>query len=162
LEGAGFIGVDATVSADDASLLMAAEAFVSERLQIAEFHPDAWPLAVIHDPRETRDKLAAGAGGKKNERETRQVNRPDGKTLKTLPSVSKVNRTGLLDESIFLYYSQERLAAYGIQTSKLPDILSARNITLPGGQLAAEGKNLLVDPTGEFKNENEIGEVAVA
>jgi len=76
--------------------------------------------------------------------------------------VSKVSRTGLLDERIFLYYSQERLAAYGIQTSKLPDILSARNITLPGGQLEAEGKNLSIDPTGEFKSEKEIGDVAVA
>jgi multidrug efflux pump subunit AcrB len=75
--------------------------------------------------------------------------------------VSKVSRTGLLDERVFLYYSQERLAAYGLQTSKLPDILSARNITLPGGQLEAGGKNLAIDPTGEFKSEKEIGEVAV-
>jgi len=162
LEGSGFIGVDAAVSADDMSLLKAAETFVRERLQIAEFHPDAWPLAVIHDPRETRDKLAAVAGDKYSYRELDQFTDQVEKTLKTLPSVSKVNRAGLLDERIFLYYSQERLAAYGIQTSKLPDILSARNITLPGGQLAAEGKNLLVDPTGEFKNENEIGDVAVA
>ncbi|HEU0174231.1 MAG TPA: efflux RND transporter permease subunit [Blastocatellia bacterium] len=162
LEGAGFIGADASVRVDDASLLKAAEAFVRERLQIAEFHPDAWPLAVIHDPRETRDKLAAVAGDKYSYRELDQFTDQIEKTLKTLPSVSKVNRTGLLDERIFLYYSQERLAAYGIQTSKLPDILSARNITLPGGQLAADGKNLLVDPTGEFKNENEIGAVSVA
>jgi multidrug efflux pump subunit AcrB len=162
LEGAGFIGADAAARMDDASLLKAAEAFVRERLQIAEFHPDAWPLAVIHDPRETRDKIAAVAGDKYSYRELDQFTDQIEKTLKTLPSVSKVNRTGLLGERIFLYYSQERLAAYGIQTSKLPDILSARNITLPGGQLAAEGKNLLIDPTGEFKNENEIGAVAVA
>jgi multidrug efflux pump subunit AcrB len=84
------------------------------------------------------------------------------KTLKTLPIVSKVSRSGLLDERIFLYYSQERLASYGIQTSKLPDILSARNITLPGGQLEAGGKNLSVDPTGEFKSEKEIGDVVVS
>jgi multidrug efflux pump subunit AcrB len=162
LEGAGFIGADASARVDDATLLKAAEAFVRERLQIAEFHPDAWPLAVIHDPRETRDKLAAVAGDKYSYRELDQFTDQIEKALKTLPSVSKVNRTGLLDERIFLYYSQERLAAYGVQTSKLPDILSARNITLPGGQLDAEGKNLLVDPTGEFKNENEIGDVAVA
>src|SRR5262249_52782428 len=42
-----------------------------------------------------------------------------------------------------------------------PDVLSARNITLPGGQLAVEGKNLSIDPTGEFKSEKEIGNTLV-
>lgn len=161
-EGAGFIGVDAAVSVDDNTLLAASQQFVREHMQSAEFHPDAWQPTVIRDPRETRDKLAAVAGDKYSYRELDQFTDLIEKSLKTLPTVSKVSRTGLLDERIFLYYSQERLAAYGIQTSKLPDILNARNITLPGGQLAVEGKNLSIDPTGEFKSEKEIGDVAVA
>jgi multidrug efflux pump subunit AcrB len=162
LEGAGFIGVDAAVSVDDAVLLKAAETFVRERLQAAEFHPDSWPIAVIHDPRETRERLAAVAGDKYSYREMDQFTDLIEKTIKTLPIVSKVSRTGLLEERVFLYYSQERLAAYGIRNAKLPDILSARNITLPGGQLEAGGKNLSIEPTGEFKSEKEIGEVALA
>src|SRR5262249_59577434 len=43
----------------------------------------------------------------------------------------------------------------------LPDILSARNITLPGGQLEVEGKNLSIDPSGEFKSEKDIVDVLV-
>jgi multidrug efflux pump subunit AcrB len=162
LEGAGFIGVDAAVSVDDAALLDAAAQFMRERLQAAELHPDAWQPVAIRDPRQTRDRLAAVAGDKYSYRELDQFTDLIEKTIKTLPMVSKVSRTGLLDERIFLYYSQERLAAYGLQTSKLPDILSARNITLPGGQLAVEGKNLAIDPSGEFKSEKEIGDVAVA
>ncbi|HKX29018.1 MAG TPA: efflux RND transporter permease subunit [Blastocatellia bacterium] len=162
LEGPGFIGADAAVKVDDAALLKAAERFVRERLQAAEFHPDAWPLAIIHDPNETAGRLAAVAGDKYSYRELDQFTDQIEKTLKTLPTVSKVSRTGLLDERIFLYYSQERLAAYGLQPSKLPDTLSARNITLPGGELEAGGKNLSVDPTGEFKSEREIGDVVVA
>jgi len=162
LEGSGFIGVDAAVGVDDATLLKAAETFVRERLQAAEFHPDSWPIAVIHDPRETRERLAAVAGDKYSYREMDQFTDLIEKTIKTLPMVSKVSRTGLLEERVFLYYSQERLAAYGIRNAKLPDILSARNITLPGGQLQAGGKNLSIDPTGEFKSEKEIGEVALA
>jgi multidrug efflux pump subunit AcrB len=34
-------------------------------------------------------------------------------------------------------------------------------ITLPGGQLQAEGKNISIDPSGEFKSEQEIGDVLV-
>ncbi|MFN7944117.1 MAG: efflux RND transporter permease subunit [Blastocatellia bacterium] len=161
LEGAGFIGVDGAGSLDDAALLKASEQFVREYLQAAEFHPDAWPLVVIRDPRETRERLAAVAGDKYSYRELDQFTDLIEKTIKTLPMVSKVSRTGLLDERVFLYYSQERLAAYGLQTSRLPDILSARNITLPGGQLETGGKNLTIDPTGEFKSEKEIGDTAI-
>ncbi len=162
LEGPGFIGVDAAVSLDDASLLKEAEEIVRERLQAADFHPDAWSLVLIRDPRQTQDRLASVAGDKYSYRELDQFTDLIEKTIKTLPTVSKVSRTGLLDERIFLYYSQERLAAYGVQPSRLQDILSARNITAPGGQLAVEGKNLSIDPTGEFKSEKEIGDVAVA
>jgi multidrug efflux pump subunit AcrB len=162
LEGAGFIGADAVASVDDAALLKAAERFVRERLQVAEFHPDAWPVTVIREPQDTRARLTAVAGDKYSYRELDQFTDLIEKTLKTLPTVSKVSRTGLLDERIYLYYSQERLASYGIQNAKLDDILSARNITLPGGQLEAEGKNLSIDPTGEFKSEAEIGDVVVA
>ncbi len=161
LEGAGFIGLDAVVSVDDAALAAATQRFLREELQAAELHPDAWQPVVIRNPKETRDKLAAAAGDKYSYRELDQFTDQIEKTIKTLPMVSKVSRTGLLDERVFLYYSQERLAAYGIQTSKLPDVLSARNITLPGGQLAVEGKNLSIDPTGEFKSETEIGGVVV-
>jgi multidrug efflux pump subunit AcrB len=160
-EGDGFIGVDATINVDDAGLLQAMDRFVNERLQVAEFHPDAWPIAVIRNPRETRERLAMVAGDKYSYRELDQFTDLIEKTVKTLSSVSKVTRTGLLDERVFLYYSQERLAAYGLQTSKLTDILKARNITMPGGQLAVEGKNLTIDPTGEFKSETEIGDTAV-
>ncbi|HKC85318.1 MAG TPA: efflux RND transporter permease subunit [Blastocatellia bacterium] len=161
LEGAGFIGVDAAVRVDDGALADAIQRFMRERLQAAEFHPDAWSPVVIRDPRETRDRLAAVAGDKYSYRELDHFTDQIEKTIKTLPMVSKVTRTGLLDERVFLYYSQERLAAYGLQPSTLPDILSARNITASGGRLETEGRNLSIDPTGEFKSEKEIGDVAV-
>src|SRR4029453_10662987 len=40
-------------------------------------------------------------------------------------------------------------------------VLGARNITLPGGMLEIGEKSLSVDPSGEFKNEREIGDVLV-
>ncbi len=67
----------------------------------------------------------------------------------------------MLDEKVYLVYSQERLASYGLTLSKLPDILKGRNITVPGGQIDVQGKNLTIDPSGEFKTEKEIGDVVV-
>jgi multidrug efflux pump subunit AcrB len=34
------------------------------------------------------------------------------KTLKTIPQVSKVSRSGNLEETVYLLYSQERLASF--------------------------------------------------
>src|SRR4029078_11620604 len=83
------------------------------------------------------------------------------KTLKTIPMVSKVTRSAVLNEKVFLIYSQERLASYNLHPGALGNILNARNITLPGGQLQAEGKNISIDPSGEFKSEKEIGDVLI-
>src|SRR5262249_29299369 len=66
------------------------------------------------------------------------------------------------DERVYLEYSQTRLAAYGIQTDNLSQILAARNITAPGGVVSIGGKNLAVDPTGELSSEEEIGGLLVA
>ena len=42
------------------------------------------------------------------------------------------------------------------------DALSARNITVPGGMLEIGRKNVAVDPSGEFRDEQEIGDVLIA
>src|SRR5262249_50837917 len=76
-----------------------------------------------------------------------------------LPMVSKVTRIGLLEQRIYLEYSQERLAQYGVRVGALEHVLSDRNITLPGGILEAGDKNLTIDPSGEFHSEREIGDV---
>src|SRR5260370_4884737 len=83
------------------------------------------------------------------------------KALKSVPEALKGSGFGILPEKVFLLYSQERIASYGLKTSDLSNILGARNITLAGGQLEAAGKNLSIDPSGEFKSEKEIGDVAV-
>src|SRR6185295_16210995 len=65
-------------------------------------------------------------------------------------------------ERIYLEYSQQRLAGYGIQPASLQKILQARNTTQPGGLLEEGGKNTLIDPSGSFKSPKEIGGVVVA
>ena len=56
------------------------------------------------------------------------------RTLQRLPIVAKVQRAGVLPEQIYLEYSAQRVASFGLQPSKIKDVLSARNITAPGGQ----------------------------
>ncbi len=159
IRGVGFVGFDATSDLSDDEILARVNRFVAERLQASEFHPDSWKPVVVRDPVETRAKLAIAVGDKYTYRELDDFTDQIEKRLKTVASVSKVDRSGVLPEQVNLYYSQERLASYGIQTGKLSDLLGARNITLGGGQLETAGKNVTVAPSGEFKSEKEIGDV---
>jgi multidrug efflux pump subunit AcrB len=157
-----FIGLDGLSEASDEALLGYTRQFINDRLQASDLHPDSWQPVVIRDPQEARSRLASVAGDKYSYREMDDFTDLIEKTLKSVPQASKVSRSGILPEKVFLLYSQERIASYGLKTSDLSNILGARNITLAGGQLEAAGKNLSIDPSGEFKSEKEIGDVAVA
>ncbi|HZI48993.1 MAG TPA: efflux RND transporter permease subunit, partial [Pyrinomonadaceae bacterium] len=161
IQGAGFVGFDGASGDTDQQLLAHVRQFVGERMQAAEFHPDAWPPIVVRDPQETQAKLKIVAGDKYSHRQMDDFTDLIEKRFKEIPIVSKVSRAGVLSEKVYLLYSQERLASYGIQPKGLENALSGRNITTPGGQVNVEGKNVTLDPSGEFKSEKEIGDVLV-
>lgn len=160
INGAGFVGIDGASSETDEQILNHLSGFVLERLQAAEFHPDLWRSVVIRDPKETYTKLLTVAGDKYSFREMGEYTELLDKTLKNLPIVSKVSRSGVLNEAVYLLYSQERLAAHGVQNN-IDDVIKARNVQQPGGQVNVAGKSVAIDPSGEFKNEQEIGDVLV-
>jgi multidrug efflux pump subunit AcrB len=161
LTGPGFLGVDGASDATDAEIAAFARRFIHERLRASELHPDAWPPVAIRDPADTFAQLMTAAGDKYTYRDLDDFTDLISRSLKTLPVVSKVTRTGLLEERVYLEYSQERLAAYGVRVGTIERLLSNRNITLPGGMVEVGDKNLRVDPSGEFKNEQEIGDVLI-
>ncbi|MCW3096457.1 MAG: AcrB/AcrD/AcrF family protein, partial [Chthonomonadaceae bacterium] len=157
----GFLIMDGRSSRSDATLLAEAQRFLQGRLQLSSLHPDAWDPVMVRGPNTTQAQLAAVAGDKYSYRELDDFTHTIERTIKTVSSVSKTNRAGILPETIYLMYSQERLAAYGLQPSAVSSILGARNITAPGGRLEVQGRSLDIDPSGEFKSEKEIGDVAL-
>lgn len=161
LQGAGFIGLDVLTEADDTRILAFVERFRWQQLQAEEFHPDVWQPIVIRDPQETAVKLAAAAGAKYSYRELDEFTDFIQRALQSVPQVAKVDRSGVLPEQVLLEYSQERLASYGVQPSQIGQILEARNSTLPGGMLAIGGQNLRIDPSSEFRQIEEIGDVLI-
>jgi multidrug efflux pump subunit AcrB len=158
----GFVGIDGVSDETDDALLNYTRQFVNDKLQAADFHPDSWPFVVIRDPQESRAKLLTVAGDKYSYRQMDDFTDKIEKGLKGVAQASKVSRSGILPERVFLLYSQERIASYGLKPGDLPNILAARNITGAGPQLEAVGRNFSVDPSGEFKSEKQIGDVAVA
>ncbi len=168
LDGAGFVGLDFKSDRDDNTILTAIETFREKNYGEGRIHPDAWTPFVVRSPQDLPSKLKAAAGEKYSYRELDDFTDVIAKALlgaaRTTdgpPLVAKVTRTGILNERIYLLYSQERLASYGLKPSGLQNVLSARNITLPGGQLTVGGKSVVLNPSGEFKSEDEIGNVII-
>jgi multidrug efflux pump subunit AcrB len=161
-EGPGFVGLDATSDWDDDARLDAlGQKFIHERLRASELHPDTWQPLTIRDPAQIEARLAVAAGDRYTYRELKDYTDLIKRTLLSVPVVAKVQTAGVLPERVYLEYSQERLASYGIRTSRLSDLLEARNITLPGGVIEIGDKNMRIDPSGEFRSEQEIGDVLV-
>jgi multidrug efflux pump subunit AcrB len=161
LDGSGFIGIDAQTARDAAAVEGYVRTFIGDRLHASEFHPDAWPPIVVGDPATVAAKLTAVAGDKYSYRDLDDFTDLVSRHLKSLPVVSKVTRAGLLPERVFLEYSQERLASYGVTPGAVTDALGASNITVPGGTVEVGARNVSVEPAGEFRSEHDIGQVLV-
>ncbi|MBV8671870.1 MAG: efflux RND transporter permease subunit, partial [Acidobacteriaceae bacterium] len=160
-EGNGFIGVDVASKLNDDELRELGRKVAMEKLHSSEIHPDAWPPVFIRDPAETQAKLAAVAGDRYSYRDLDNFTDLIARTLQGAPEVAKIDRKGVLQEQIYLDYSQEQLAQYGMTPSNLKDVLGARNITLPGGQLEVGPKTILIDPSGKFITPQQIGDVII-
>ncbi|MET0385001.1 MAG: efflux RND transporter permease subunit [Polyangiales bacterium] len=161
IAGPGFIGIDLIPSHDDATLVEELTQYGTQKLRLSELHPDVWRTTVVRDPHETRARLAEVAADRYTYRELDEYTDAIKRHLQTIPLVSKVTRSGVLSEAVYLDYSQERLAAYGLQQSALESLLAARNISTPGGVLEIQGRNVAIDPSGELKDETELGDILV-
>jgi multidrug efflux pump subunit AcrB len=161
LQGPGFVVADGHTDKDDATIYAFGNTFVQSRLHESEIHPDVWPPILVHDPSQVGPALAANPGNKYTYHELENFTDLLARALQGAPEVSRVDSAGVLPEQVYLDYSQERLASYGLQPANLKGVLNARNITLPGGALEAGAKNIIVDPSGEFTSPAEIGNVIV-
>jgi multidrug efflux pump subunit AcrB len=155
-------GVDFATGASDDQLQAYGQQFIHEHLLSYEIHPDAWGPILIRDPRQTQAGIARVAGDRYTYRQLDDFTDLIQRNLQRVPQVAKVTRAGVLPEEIDLEYSQDRLAAYDLQPSKLGTILNARNVTAAGGSLETPARNVIIDPTADFRSEADIGNVLVA
>ncbi len=163
LQGAGYVGVDISTAADDATLLRETAQFLHGRLGIYRFQPDAWDPIVVRDPKDAGAALSAAAGDKYSYRELDDYTDLLQRTLlASVPQVSTIQRSGVLAEQVFLAYSQERLAAYGLQPTTIKQLLTARNTLVPGGSIQVDDLNVQVQPSGDFTDAGQMGGVVVA
>jgi len=159
ITGRGFMGVDADTSLDDEHIQAYIKQFIATRLHESEFDPDASEPMIIHDASETQPKLSSAATAKYTYAQLDDFTDLIGRTVLGAPQTSRVERKGVLPQAIYLDYSQERLASYGLKPSDLGPVLNARNITQPGGSMDADRGRIQIEPSGKFESARSIGDV---
>jgi hypothetical protein len=108
-EQAGIIRTPGGVSTkDDASIQSFIQAFFQKQLQRSELHPDAWEPIIIRDPRQTPEQLANVAGDKYSYADLDDFSDLIARTVQGAPETSKVERRGVLPQTVYLEYSQTR------------------------------------------------------
>ena len=78
-----------------------------------------------------------------------------------LPSVAKVELSGVQDERIYIEFDASRLAESGLTQRKLQDIISATNIIVPGGNITVDGRVIIIEPTGSFESLKDLENIIV-
>ncbi|HID28894.1 MAG TPA: efflux RND transporter permease subunit, partial [Desulfobacterales bacterium] len=76
--------------------------------------------------------------------------------LLLLHDVAKVDIYGAQEERIFVEYSNARLAELGLSPLQLKQILEARNIIIPGGDITTEYEKIVLEPSGNFESIDEL------
>ena len=163
IAGAGFVGFDGRIeTSDEASLKAQMQQLARLRLGANQIHPDAWKPILVRDPAETYTRLLEAAGPRYSYAQLDDATTLISRTLQSVAQVSRVTSVGNLPQQVWLSYSQEQLAAYGLKPSKLKDSLAARNITTGAGVVEAGDVQLFLEPTGAFTDPFEIGDVAIS
>jgi multidrug efflux pump subunit AcrB len=130
-------------------------------------HPDIWPGVIVQKTsdlaRELKTRCQEEPGGvaRYSYEELRRFADLLQDRLRQSTRVGKIEQIGTVDENIYLYYSNRRLGALGLDPNILSAQLAYRNINLPGGTVELPRQNLVVKPSGKFLREGEIGEQAV-
>jgi multidrug efflux pump subunit AcrB len=157
----GLVVLDMETPLPDDMIKNAIDQFIADILQASEFNPDIWRPALIRNPDGTQEALTRVAGSKYSLSQLEAYTDEIMRTLRALPEISRVTRWGVQGEAVYLGFSQERMAAYGIGPLRIREVLAARNIRMTGGIVESGGKAMLVDPSGEIADETELGGVAV-
>ncbi len=157
IQGSGFVAVDGVSDKDDASIHRFVESFFQKQLQRSDLHPDGWTPIIIRNLHDIHAKLTEVAGDKYSYADLDNFSDLIGRTVQGAPETSKVERRGLLPQVVYLEYSQDRLAEYGLQPAALGQILRARNIIAPGGAFETDQRQIIINPSGQFESRDAIG-----
>jgi multidrug efflux pump subunit AcrB len=161
LEAASTGCIDFQLVASVSELRQVLGRWARETQASGQWHHDVWPPFLVGNLDELPWYLRANAREKYTYRELRDFADRIQDHLKRFPTVALVRQIGVQDEQVTLSYSGQRFTQFGIRPDLILSRLQQRNINLPGGRVELPEQNLVVQPSGEFKSEREIGDVVI-
>lgn len=93
--------------------------------------------------------------------ETREIAEEVRDELLHVQDVAKVELLGVQEERVFVEYDIAQLARAGLGPTQLRDVLAAQNIINPGGELRFEHETLVVEPSGNFQDVQDIEDAII-
>ncbi|WP_422928294.1 efflux RND transporter permease subunit [Singulisphaera sp. PoT] len=167
LLGAGVVDFRLPEGRDEAKLLAKTEQWSQENIGSGLGHPDIWPGVIVQDPNtlarvlKTRCQAEPGGIARYSYEELHKFADLIQDRLRQSPKVGKIEQLGVIDEAIYLYFSNRRLAPFGLDPTSLGMRLAQRNINQPGGTVELPRQSLVVKPSGKFQGEAEMGNIVV-
>lgn len=78
-----------------------------------------------------------------------------------LENAAKVELGGVQDERVFIEFDDGRLAEYNLSANRLQNIIATTNILSPGGEVNLENERIILEPTGNFNDLEDIKKTLV-
>jgi multidrug efflux pump len=151
IDGNSFVVIRLSTGQDVSAFARSVRRAWDELPQRADIHPDVWDPIVMTPGVSLIDVLQRQAGPKYSYRELDDFTDRIEKAIKIAPEASRVTRVGVIEEQIEARYSQNRLASFGIIPDAIRGVLQSRNTTLPAGTVNAEGRELALEQSNEFR-----------
>ncbi len=82
--------------------------------------------------------------------------------LLLIEEVAKVDLYGAQEERIFVEYNNARLAELGFSPLQMAQILTSRNIIIPGGEVTAGIERIVLEPSGNFETVDDLRRTVIS
>ena len=76
--------------------------------------------------------------------------------------IKKIDLFGVQEERIYLKIESTKLAELGMNPSQISAALKTQNIILPGGQVDTGARSFVLEPTGDYKDIEELGDTLIS
>lgn len=81
--------------------------------------------------------------------------------LSEVEGIGKIEFIGIQNETVFIEFQPDRVAAMGLDYGQIFQAIAAQNVVRPSGTINSGQENLILRVTGAFETENDILEVSL-
>jgi multidrug efflux pump subunit AcrB len=158
IQGQSFILVDLETSACRADI----ERFTADFTRTITgtdrelFHPDFTQPILLMGHEDPLPQIRASAPPRYRYRTLELLARDFEDTLKQVESVGKVTKVAIVEEAVYLLFSDANIVGYGLTPDTVMGAIGARNAVIPGVTMRTEGRNFPVQLSGEYKTERDM------